>query len=424
MLGQNVNSYKAGDVDFIGLLKAVNETDGLKNFSFVTSHPKDVSLGLFRIMRDLEKLKKYLHLPIQSGSDRILKLMNRGYTAKYYKNLALKYREIIPGGVLTTDVIVGFPGETQKDFKSTYTIMKEIRFNSAYIFKYSPRPGTKAVKMKDDIFSELKSKRHIILLDMQRNISRGFKKYLLLLALTCYFSLVMSTFSYAASLKRAQELFLNSDYQGVITECKSALPNSRRTKKLELKYLLGQAYIKTGDLSDAEDIFTTLVKECKTFVICDKALLGLGDVYFLKEDYREAKDIYLQAKESESDFGAGVYYRLAQADFKLGNLSEGKKYAQILTAKFPSSFEAKKVDLLNTKGIFYTVQVGAFSNRNNAMQLTADLKENGFDAYVESIERSGDKLYRVRVGKFESKDRVIELQEKLLDAGYPTKIFP
>ena len=113
-----------------------------------------------------------------------------------------------------------------------------------------------------------------------------------------------------------------------------------------------------------------------------------------------------------------------QADFKLGNLSEGKKYAQILTAKFPSSFEAKKAGLLDTEGIFYTVQVGAFSNRNNALQLSYDLKENGFDAYLEPIERLGDKLYRVRVGKFGSKDRAIDLQEKLSDAGYPTKIFP
>ena len=432
LLGQNVNSYcsvggkskETKKTGFAELLRMVNDIEGLKSFSFVTSHPKDVSTGLFRMMRDLGKLKKYLHLPIQSGSDRILKLMNRGYSAKHYKDLVRKYREIIPGAVLATDVIVGFPGESEKDFRATYNALKEVRFNSAFIFKYSPRPGTEAAKMKDDILPELKSKRHTMLLDMQRSISRGLKKYLLVLALTSCLSLSFLHLSYADSLKRAQELFLNSDYQGVIAKCKSALPNSGRVKKAKLKYLLGQAYIKTGDLSAAEDVFTGLVKKSKTSSLRNKALLGLGDVYFLKGDYKKAKEIYLRAGESQSDLGAGIYYRLAQTDFKLGNLSRGKKYIQILTAKFPSSFEAKKASLMDTKGIFYTVQVGAFSNKNNALQLIADLKENGFDAYVESVTHLGDKLYRVRVGRFESKDKAVALRDRLSDAGYLTKIFP
>src|SRR3990167_2514076 len=137
-------------VNFIQLLELVNDLDGLREFSFVTSHPKDASPELFQAMADLEKLKKYLHLPFQSGSNRILELMHRGYSAKHYLGLAKQYRKIVPGGMLSTDVIVGFPGESEEDFLKTKELIEEVRFNHAYIFKYSPRPNTKAEKLKDD----------------------------------------------------------------------------------------------------------------------------------------------------------------------------------------------------------------------------------------------------------------------------------
>ena len=175
LLGQNVNAYKCDETDFIALLKLVNAIEGLPEFSFVTSHPKDASVKLFQAMADLEKLKKYLHLPFQSGSNRILELMRRGYSANHYLELAKQYQKIVPGGVLSTDVIVGFPGETEEDFLKTKELLEEVRFNHAYIFKYSPRPNTGAKKLKDDVPKEEKERRHKILLDRQRQISRELK---------------------------------------------------------------------------------------------------------------------------------------------------------------------------------------------------------------------------------------------------------
>ncbi len=174
LLGQNVNAYKSS-VDFIGLLKLVNDIKGLKEFSFVTSHPKDTSKELFQVMADLNKLKKYLHMPVQSGSDKILKLMNRGYTKSFYLDLAHNYRKIVETGVLTTDIIVGYPGETEKDFQDTYDLLKEAQFNAAYIFKYSPRDNTAAAKLNDDVAKTEKERRHREILELQKKISKGHK---------------------------------------------------------------------------------------------------------------------------------------------------------------------------------------------------------------------------------------------------------
>ena len=171
LLGQNVNSYKFADINFVRLLEIINSIEGLEEFSFLTSHPKDTSEGLFCAMRDLEKCKKILHLPIQSGSDRILELMNRGYSQGHYRNLADKYRKIV-NGKLSTDIIVGFPTETDEDFKETLDLLKDIEFDSAYIFKYSTRPHTKAEGLPDDVAKQEKERRHKILLDLQKEISR------------------------------------------------------------------------------------------------------------------------------------------------------------------------------------------------------------------------------------------------------------
>lgn len=175
LLGQNVNSYRSGKIDFVKLLELVNNIEGLKEFSFITSHPKDANLSIFRAMRDLKKLKKYLHLPLQSGSNRILKLMKRGYSSKDYLGLINKYRKIVKNGLLTTDIIVGFPSETEGDFQKTYNLMKQVEFNAAYIFKYSPRPHTLADQYPDDVSREEKKRRHKTILDLQKKISRRLK---------------------------------------------------------------------------------------------------------------------------------------------------------------------------------------------------------------------------------------------------------
>ncbi len=176
LLGQNVNAYDYEGFNFVSLLNLVNLVDGLKEFSFITSHPKDTTIELFQAMAGLDKLKKYLHLPVQSGSDRILKLMNRGYTAKYYLDLARNYRKIVKGGELTTDIIVGFPGETQKDFQDTYDLVKKVKFEFGFIFKYSPRPNTAALKYEDDVPRAEKERRHQLILDLQKKISKKYAK--------------------------------------------------------------------------------------------------------------------------------------------------------------------------------------------------------------------------------------------------------
>jgi len=166
LLGQNVNAYQCDGINFVTLLNSVNSLKGLKEFSFITSHPKDTSTDLFKAIADLEKLKKYLHLPVQSGSDKILKLMNRGYTRKFYLDLVDNYRKIVKGGILTTDIIVGFPNETESDFEGTRNLVEEVRFNAAYIFKYS-------TKLDDDVPLEEKEKRHGEILELQKKISKS-----------------------------------------------------------------------------------------------------------------------------------------------------------------------------------------------------------------------------------------------------------
>ncbi len=189
LLGQSVNSYRSpcltgrqachnvtmSQVNFVDLLAMVNQVKGLKEFSFVTSHPKDTSVELFKAMAELGKLKKSLHLPVQSGSDRILKLMNRGYSRDFYLDLADKYRKIVKGAELSTDVIIGFPTESEEDFQDTYNLVKGTEFNSAYIFKYSPRPHAQAVNFADSVPKEEKERRHKVILELQKEISRRKK---------------------------------------------------------------------------------------------------------------------------------------------------------------------------------------------------------------------------------------------------------
>lgn len=174
LLGQNVNAYKS-PITFIDLLKEVNSIKGVKAFDFITSHPKDTVVELFTAIAELDKLEKSLHLPVQSGSDRILKLMNRQYTRDFYLDLVANYRKIVKGGVLTTDIILGFPGETEQDFQDTCDLVRKIQFDAAYIFKYSPRPHTAAEKLADDVPKEEKQRRHQLVLGLQKVISKSRK---------------------------------------------------------------------------------------------------------------------------------------------------------------------------------------------------------------------------------------------------------
>jgi len=166
LLGQNVNDYNSPTdqkINFAKLLNMVNDIPGNFQIRFMSPHPADFTDELIETMAKSKKVAKYINLPVQSGDNEILKRMNRTYTIEQYKNLVKKIREKIPDINLTTDVIVGFPGETKSQFENTAKLFKEIKFNLAYIAKYSPRPGTAAFQLKDDVLLEVKKQREKIL---------------------------------------------------------------------------------------------------------------------------------------------------------------------------------------------------------------------------------------------------------------------
>ena len=171
LLGQNVNSYLDGENDFADLLTACAEVDRKIRVRFTTSHPQDLSDKLLYTIAGHPNLCNYIHLPVQSGSNRILELMNRTYTIEHYLNLIEKAKKIIPEVSFSTDIISGFPTEIYEDHVMTLDIMRQVRYDGAYMFKYSPREGTKAFNMKDDVTEEIKAKRLQEIIELQHQIS-------------------------------------------------------------------------------------------------------------------------------------------------------------------------------------------------------------------------------------------------------------
>ena len=162
LLGQNVNSYGKGleeEITFADLLRRINEIDGLERVRFMTSHPKDLNMDVISAIRDCDKLCEQIHLPVQSGSDRVLKVMNRHYTRDYYLDLARKIRKEIPDVTFSTDLIVGFPGETEEDFQDTLDLVNEVKYDAAFTFIYSRRNNTPADKMENQIPDDVKHER-------------------------------------------------------------------------------------------------------------------------------------------------------------------------------------------------------------------------------------------------------------------------
>ena len=174
LLGQNVNSYQSelriknqeSRIDFPKLLKMIDGISGEFKIKFLTSHPKDMSDQLIEAISQSEKISKEIHLPVQSGDDVILKKMNRGYTVKDYQKLVKKIRQALPQAKISTDIIVGFPGETKKQFQNTIKLVKKIGFCQIYAAAYSPRAGTAAFKLKDNVLPLEKKRRKRIILEM------------------------------------------------------------------------------------------------------------------------------------------------------------------------------------------------------------------------------------------------------------------
>ncbi len=173
LLGQNITSY-GNDlrprVPLATLLRRVHDVDGPVRIRFVTGHPAFVTTALLEAVRDLPRVCPYLHLPAQSGSDRILKAMRRGYTASRYRAVCAEARALIPDAEVASDFIVGFPGETEEDHAATAALMRDVRCGMAYVFKYSPRPGTAAHRLADDVPDDVKKRRHAELLGIQGRI--------------------------------------------------------------------------------------------------------------------------------------------------------------------------------------------------------------------------------------------------------------
>ncbi len=171
LLGQNVNSYVDNGNDFADLLAACAVVDGSLRIRYSTSHPQDFSDKLLYTIAENPNICNYIHLPVQSGSNRILELMNRTYTIEHYLNIIEKARKIIPGVSFSTDIISGFPSETYEDHVMTLDVIRAVKYDGAYMFKYSPREGTKAFRMDDDVPEEVKGKRLQEIIDQQQIIS-------------------------------------------------------------------------------------------------------------------------------------------------------------------------------------------------------------------------------------------------------------
>jgi len=171
LLGQNVNSYRDGEVGFAGLLKRVSDT-GIEWIRFLTSHPADLNRDILAVMAERENVCSHLHLPLQSGSDPILRAMRRKYTVADYLALVDTAREMVDGLALTTDMIFGFPGETEEDFQATLSVMETVRFDYAFLYRYSEREGTPAAKLGGSVPERVRIERLNAAIELQRRITR------------------------------------------------------------------------------------------------------------------------------------------------------------------------------------------------------------------------------------------------------------
>jgi len=174
LLGQNVNSYGKDldhSADFADLLLAVNAVSGLQRLRFTTSHPRDITDKMIRAVLEGDKICEHFHLPVQSGSNNILEKMNRGYTREYYLERTATIRELVPGAAISTDLIVGFPGETEDDFQATLDLVQRVEFDAAFTFLYSPRSGTPAATLSGQLAPEVKKERLSRLMEAQNAIS-------------------------------------------------------------------------------------------------------------------------------------------------------------------------------------------------------------------------------------------------------------
>ncbi len=381
LLGQNVNAYKDEDVNFMKLLELANKLKEVKNINFMTSHPKDASSSLFQAISSLDKVEKSLHMPVQSGSDRILKLMNRGYTVKDYMGLVSSYRKIVKGGKISTDIIVGFPTEREDDFEDTVDLFKKAAFNSAFIFKYSPRPKTLAFQMNDSVDNKEKERRHAVMLKLYRGMAMFF-----------LFMPLFAVQALALNIDKVKISFLNGNYAGAIKEAEAIIAEDRYSS--ELYYFLGLSYLKSGEYIRARENFKVVMNNFQDGKLKEESRIGMADTYLLSGDTASAGNIYR------------------------GILADNPR------TKFKEQIN-QRLSVIETKGgVLYSVQVGSFANQDNASNLVRKLINDGYSAYIEESGSLDNKSYKARVGRSTNLNEAEELERKLSREGYPTKICP
>lgn len=237
LLGQNVNEYRSGTTTFTELLEKIHHIEGIVRLWFLTSHPKDIPDELLTSFSRFPKLYKHLHLPLQSGSDRILKLMNRRYTLSRYLEIVEKIRTLTPDISITSDIITGFPSETDGDFQKTISAIKTIQFDDLFVFKYSVRPGTSAAEMEDSVPQKEKELRHHTILNLQEDISIKQNKR--------FIGMTDRVFVIKLSNKRkGSYLGRSSSNKSVIFQSDNAQPGTLKTVKFnsaDRRYLFGRS---------------------------------------------------------------------------------------------------------------------------------------------------------------------------------------
>lgn len=489
LLGQNVNSYRGvhrGEVapketdPFINLLEGINGVEGIERIRFITSHPKDAGEDLFKAMRDLPKVCEHLHLPLQSGSDKILKAMNRGYSADEFLKKVDLLRKHMPDCAITTDVIVGYPGETESDFEATKKMMEQIEFNSAFIFKYSPRPPAQSAELKDDVVKSVKEERNQILLDLQEKISskkerefiggetevlvetrcrkdkdkligrnrqnikvaldgvddligktvnvkiKGTRGHTLIGGVILSLVFLLASHISTADAAGVEEYFVNGEYEDAVRES-SRLLSSGPKEADKIYYILGTSLNKLGKYDAARGNLELLIKKYPKSRYVPLAQLGIADSHYLNNDFPNASHSYETyiKKYPKSEGAAIALFRLAKCSQKLGKWQSARNYYQKVKSEYPLSFEAQlAAQALDEEILYFTVQVGSFSKKANALKLCDELIKKGYDASILRSESEGRDFYKVRVGRLNRREEAEELARRLQEEGLPTNILP
>ena len=406
--------------------------------------------------------------------------MNRGYTAADYLRKVEALRKYLPDCAITTDVIVGYPTETEEDFKATESLIRKIRFNFAFVFKYSPRPPAKASELADEVPKGVKEERNQALLKLQDKISAekekefigretevlvggkcrkesgkvmGRNRQNIKVALAGTSELigrlktvkVNSVFGHtlvgcamlfmilsggmfcnsakAETTDAVEGYFVSGDYENTVREGLKALETSRQKDKIF--YMIGTSLNKLGRYDLARKNFSSLIEASPGSDLAPLAQLGIADSYYLGGDYKAAMAEYEKfvASYPRSQAAATAYFRIAKCEQKEGRWQDARNHYQKVRSDFPSSFEAQMASqALNEETLYFTVQVGSFNKKANALKLCDELVKKGYDASV--LKSQDEKPDRVEVGKLETRAEAEELAKKLRAEGLPTKVLP